>query len=216
MARPRRLHIPGVTQHVIQRGNNRADIFRSPCDHECFLYAMREAAVRFEVEIHAYALMTNHVHFMITSARPTGLPRAMQAVGRRYVPYFNERYGRTGGLFEGRYRSVLVDDESYWVTCMRYVELNPVRAGLVDKPEAYRWTSYRAHALGTLDVLLCDHPMYLRLGETPGERARSWRAFCAQGIPDAELADIRDVVRRGRIVRPILLPAPPDEPARQP
>lgn len=207
MARPHRLYLPGVTQHVMQRGNNRVDIFRSAHDYECFLYAMREAAIRFEVEIHAYALMTNHVHFMITAPRPTALPRAMQAVGRRYVPYFNERYGRTGGLFEGRYRSVLVDDESYWMTCMRYIELNPVRAGLVDTPEAYRWTSYRAHALEVPDILLCDHPMYLRLGETPDERARSWQAFCAQGIPDAELAEMRDIVRRGRLTGPVTLGA---------
>lgn len=200
----------------MQRGNNRGDIFRSSVDYECFLYTMGDAAVRFELEIHAYALMTNHVHLMVTSPRPAALAKAMQVIGGRYVPYFNERYGRTGGLFEGRYRSVLVADESYWVTCMRYIELNPVRAGLADTPEAYTWTSYRAHALGAPDDLLTEHAMYLRLGETPADRTRSWRAFCAQGIPETELREIREAVRRERVVRPVVLSRPSGESGLQP
>jgi len=143
--------------------------------------------------------MPNHVHFMITSPTAAALAAAMQTIGRRYVPYFNRRYQRTGGLFEGRYRSVLVDEECYWVTCMRYIELNPVRAGLVSTPEAYRWTSYQAHAMGLPDVLLTEHSLYLRLGETLPERSHSWRGFCAQGIPDGELLEMRDAVYRGRI-----------------
>ncbi len=216
MPRPPRVHIPGLTQHVVQRGNNRTDIFRSACDYECFLLTVREAAIRFELKIHAYALMTNHIHMMVTPSSETGLPRAMQAIGRRYVPYFNQRYARTGGLFQGRYRSVVVDDESYWITCMRYVELNPVRAGLVDIPDAYRWTSYHAHALEAPDLLLTDHAMYLRLGTAPADRARSWRAFCGQGIPDTELAEIRETIRRSRVVHPIMLPAAAESPPGQP
>jgi putative transposase len=208
MPRPPRLYIPGLTQHVVQRGNNRGDIFRSPCDYECFLYSVRDAASRFELEIHAYALMTNHVHLMVTPSASTALPKTMQAIGRRYVPYFNQRYGRTGGLFEGRYRSALIESEGHWISCMRYIELNPVRAGLVDAPNAYPWTSYRAHALETSDLLVTDHQMYLRLGSTPSERARSWRAFCEQGVPDKELAEIREAVRRTRVVNPIVLPGP--------
>lgn len=205
------MFIPGLTQHVVQRGNNRTEIFRSAGDHEVFLYITHEAALGHRLEIHAYALMPNHVHFLVTAPAASALPAAMQAIGRRYVPHFNQRYGRTGGLFEGRYRSVLVDEESYWVNCMRYIELNPVRAGLVDTPEAYRWTSYRAHAMEAPDVLLTDHPMYLRLGETPAERSNNWRAFCAQGILDSELAELRDAVQKGRLLRGIVLPpsAPP-------
>jgi putative transposase len=135
MPRRHRVFIEGTSHHVIQRGNNRIDIFRSPSDYKVFLSFVRKASLRYRIDVHAYVLMTNHVHLMVTPATATALPRAMQAVGRRYVPYFNERYKRTGSLFEGRYRSLVIDEESYWVTCMRYVELNPVRAGLVDRPK---------------------------------------------------------------------------------
>jgi len=160
----------------------------------------RETALKCRIEIHAYALMPNHFHFMVTSPTATALPAAMQTLGRRYVPYFNRRHERTGGLFEGRYRSLLIEDERYWVTCMRYVELNPVRAGLVAVPEAYRWTSYRAHGRGEPDPLVTDHPVYLQLGKTQAERLRNWRAFCAHGTPEAELSDLRNAVQRGRVV----------------
>jgi putative transposase len=191
---------------VIQRGNNRVEIFRSDRDYEMFLAVTREAVLRHQLQVHAYALMTNHVHFMITSPTAGALAAAMQAVGRRYVPYFNRRYQRTGGLFEGRYRSVLVDEESYWITCMRYIELNPVRAGLVGAPEAYRWTSYQAHAMGATDDLLTDHWLYCRLGDTRTQCYRCWQRFCAQGVPDTELVEMRDAVNRGRIRAGLIAP----------
>jgi putative transposase len=197
-----------MTQHVIQRGNNRSDMFRSPSDYEVFLYALRDAALRFALDVHAYVLMTNHVHLMMTPGTPTSLARAMQAIGRYYVPHFNERYRRTGGLFEGRYRSLIVGDESYWFTCMRYIELNPLRAGLVEKPEGYRWSSYRAHAMGVTDLVLTDHHLYTRLGETRDARCRSWRAICAVPIPETELAEIRGSIQSGRLVRGLILPEP--------
>jgi len=214
MPRRLRIFIPGMTQHVIQRGNNRTDIFGSPSDYEVFACAMCEALRRYRLDLHAYVLMTNHVHLMVTPVTPTDIPAAMQAIGRRYVPYFNQRYERTGGLFEGRYRSMIVDDESYWVTCMRYIELNPVRAGLVTRPEAYRWSSYRAHGMEVRDALLTEHPMYVRLGDTSVDRCRSWRAFCAQGIPEAELTEIRQAAQTGRVLGRLILPESPDRAAQ--
>lgn len=196
-----RLFIPGLTQHVIHRGNNRVEIFRCHRDYDVFLRMTYEAAVKHHLEIHAYALMPNHVHLMLTAPTAGALAKAIQAIGRRYVPFFNRRHERTGGLFEGRYRSFVIDEESYWANCMRYIELNPVRAGLVGAPEAYRWTSYRAHAMGEPSVLLTAHPLYLRLGETSAERSRSWRAFCEQGVPDTELSELRDAIQQGRILR---------------
>jgi putative transposase len=166
-------------------------MFRSPRDYEVFISITREALLKYRLDIHAYALMPNHVHFLTTAVASDSIALVMQAMGRRYVPYFNRRYQRTGGLFEGRYRSFVVDDERYWMTCMRYIELNPVRAGLVVTPDAYQWTSYCAHAMGAPDPLVTDHPLYLRLAHTPGERFRSWQSFCAQGIPETELSKFR-------------------------
>lgn len=206
VARQPRFFIPGVTQHVIQRGNNRADMFRSPCDYEVFLHALREVSLRYPVDIHAYALMTNHVHLMVTPGSATALPAAMQAVGRRYVRFFNHQHHRTGGLFEGRYRSVLIDTDAYWFTCLRYVEFNPVRAGLVATPEAYRWSSYPVHAFGTPDTLLVPHALYLGLGETAADRQRSWRAICGNPLPDDQLAEIRRAINTGRALGELILP----------
>lgn len=194
-----------MTQHVMQRGNNRTDIFRCPFDYDLFVRVVGEASVRFGVEVHAYVLMTNHVHLMVTPPSGEALSRAMQAVGRRYVRYFNDRYERSGTLFEGRYRSVLVDQETYWITCMRYIELNPVRAGLVDHPAQYRWSSYRAHATGIPDRLLAEHAVYRGLGHSPPERCRSWTAICSQGTPGEELDELRRMINSGRILTKIVV-----------
>ena len=182
------------------------DLFRAPLDYAVFLCAMREASLRFELSVHAYALMTNHVHLMATPATKMSLPRTMQAIGRRYVPYFNERYGRTGGLFDGRYRARAIDDESYWFTCMRYIELNPVRARLVKKPEAYEWSSYRYHAIGEPNALITEHTAYRQLGNTSEDRHRNWRAICAEAVPETELNEIRNALCTGRL--PMGPPAP--------
>jgi putative transposase len=194
MARPRRIVNPQLTHHVIQRGNNRTEMFRAPSDYEVFLYALRDSGQRYEVQIHAYVCMTNHVHVMATPESGAALSDAMKAIGGRYVPYFNDRYGRTGGLFEGRYRSFPIESEAYWLTCLRYVEFNPVRAGLVTKPETYRWSSYAAHAFGEENPLLTPHPLYLALGTTPEERHLAWRAMCGVALSEEELAGIRERV----------------------
>ncbi len=186
--------------HVTQRGNNHSLIFRAPSDYAVFTVMLRYAFGRRDVAIHAYALMTNHVHLLVTPANATSLPRAMQAVGLRYVQYFNRRYRRSGGLWEGRYRSALVHDERYWMTCMRYVELNPVRAGMVVSPEQYPWSSYRHHAFGEADRSITDHPLYLALGRSQEIREVAWREICGQGMPPEELEHIRRSIRSGIVL----------------
>jgi len=167
MARPRRLHIPGLSQHIIQRGNNRGDIFQASGDRDAFLAALLLASLQFRLEVNAYVLMTNHVHLIVTA-------RSEGAVGK-----VMRDHRRSGGLFEGRYRSSTIENENYWYTCMRYVETNPVRAKIVAEPGEYRWSSYRAHAFGWADPLLTPHHCYDRLGPTPADRQAACRAICA-------------------------------------
>jgi putative transposase len=206
VARSRRLFLPGVSQHVIQRGNNRCDIFRSPEDYEVFLYLLRDALTKHPLELHAYVLMTNHVHFMVTPDSARALPGVMQSLECRYVRYFNNSYQRTGGLFNGRYKALMVDDERYWFTCMRYIELNPVRAGIAATPATYAWSSYQAHASGKTDLVVAPHMLYLALGPTPFDRERSWRGLCGAPLADDELAEIRTAVSRGRLPQRVVFP----------
>lgn len=198
MARGRRVCLPGLTHHVVQRGNNRCTLFWSTPDYELFLSLLQHESARYAVAIQAYALMTNHFHLMATPTDETGLSAMMQGIGRTYVPVFNFKHQRTGGLWEGRYRSFIIEREDYWLTCMRYVELNPVRAGMVSTSEQYRWSSARAHVCGHEDPLLATHDLYLRLGTTPDQRQRAWHAICQAGTPDGELAEMREAIRRGR------------------
>ncbi|MBN8477857.1 MAG: transposase [Burkholderiales bacterium] len=192
MARLPRFFVPGVPLHVIQRGNNRQSIFGGPPDRILFLRLLLAAALEHGVAIHAYALMPNHVHLLATPASPDAIPGAVQSVGRAYVQRFNLKNGRTGTLWEGRYRAAIVDDERYLLTCMRYIELNPVRAGLAGEPSAYRWSSYRANAAGRFDALVSPHPLYLSLGETATVRQAAYREIFAGAIPDDDLRLIRD------------------------
>ena len=186
----------------MQRGNNRMLIFRVPADYRIFLTALHEAARRYLIALHGYALMPNHYHLVLTPPHQTALARAMQSIGRRYGRYFNEEYGRTGTLFEGRYRSVAIESEVYWVTCMRYVEMNPVRAGLTDRPGRYTWSSFRANGFGRADRLLTPHPLYLALGCSPAERQHAWRTICTP-LPAEQLAAFRRQVRDGGAAGPI-------------
>lgn len=202
VARHLRPRVIGQTQHVVQRGNNKSDIFRSAEDYDLFLEALSEASGRHALKVNAYVLMTNHVHLMVTPDAADAVSLAMQAIGRRYVYYFNRKYGRTGGLFEGRFRSMIVNTEMYWYRCMRYVELNPVRAQLVAKPDEYRWSSYAAHALGRPDRILVQHPLYLCLGATPAARQEAWREICREALPEDQLTELRCAVQRGTRVRP--------------
>ena len=191
MSRPPRLDIANVCQHVIQRGNNRAPCFSDEIDRRRFLELLSEMAARYGCAVHAYVLMTNHVHLLATPTATGALSRMMQGIGRLYVAEFNQRHDRTGTLWEGRYKSCLVDTDAYVLACYRYIELNPVRAGLVAEPYAYRWSSHRANADGEHNALLQPHGTYLALGGTLETRRTAYRRLLGAAQPEAELRDIR-------------------------
>jgi len=188
MARSARYFLPDQPLHVIQRGNNRGAIFFAPGDYAHYRGWLAEAAAEYGCAIHAYVLMTNHVHLLVTPARTESLPRTMQSLGRRYVRYANDAYRRTGTLWEGRYRAAPIDSEAYFLACCRYIELNPVRAGMVTAPGDYAWSSWRAHAEGASDQLLTGHELYRALGATPAERQAAYRALFDTAL-DPEFVD---------------------------
>ncbi len=200
MARLPRLVVAGQPLHLIQRGNNRAAIFFADEDYQCYRDALGEASQRFGCAIHAYVLMTNHVHLLITPADERGPARLMQAVGRRYVRYINAHYRRTGTLWEGRYKSALIDSDHYLLACSRYIELNPVRAGLVEDPAQYRWSSYRHNAGGVPDALLTPHALYQALGSPRAERQRAYHALCRTHLDAQTLAAIRRATHDGAVL----------------
>lgn len=195
MARLPRFFVPGVPLHVIQRGNDRQSIFLDPEDHAFFRDRLRDAARRHAVAEHAYVLMTNHVHVLMTPEELAAVPRTMQAIGRVYVQWFNRRHRRTGTLWEGRYKAAIVDDERYLITCMRYIELNPVRARMVASPASYRWSSFGANACGQSDDMLTAHPVYLALGSSCEDRRAAYRELFRSAIPEVDLCLIRDATQ---------------------
>lgn len=148
MARKPRLDLVGVPQHIIQRGNNRDICFVANDDYAAYTHWLQETSQKYDVAVHAWVFMTNHVHLLATPAVKGAVSKMMQSIGRRYVQYFNHTYRRSGTLWEGRFKSCLVDSEQYLLECYRYIELNPVRAGMVDEPSKYRWSSYCINALG--------------------------------------------------------------------
>ncbi|MBV6523067.1 MAG: hypothetical protein MNPFHGCM_03234 [Gemmatimonadaceae bacterium] len=192
MARLPRFSALEHPQHVIQRGNNRTRLFDQAQDYLVFRRCMQSALQRCECDIHAYVLMTNHVHLLITSNAAGAIGKFMQSVGRSYVRYFNDRYRRTGTLWEGRYRATLISTDEYLFRCSRYIEENPVRAGMVSNPAGYRWSSYSANALGMADALVTPHARYLALGASPHSRQRAYRALFRNVIDKAGLHAIRD------------------------
>jgi len=188
MPRKLRFHLPGVPVHVIQRGNNREPGFFDTRDYGAYLSYLAEAGRRYQVSVHAWVLMTNHVHLLVTPAQANSLALMMQWLGAKYVRYINHRYRRTGSLWEGRYRGCLVDSERYLLTCMRYIELNPVRAGMVELPADYCWSSYRCNALGNLDGVTQPHPLYTAMGKDTVTRQGAYRA-AFQGFIDITVVD---------------------------
>lgn len=191
MAKLPRIDVPGVPQHLIVRGNNGSDMFRDDADRSIFLQFLGEALAACPCEVHAYVLMTNHVHLLTTGHVPGQLSEMMQRVGRKFARLVNPRWGRTGTLFEGRFWSSLIDSEVYLLTCMRYIELNPVRAGIVRHPRDFGWSSYRQNASGAPSFPLAAHELYLRLGQTPQARASTYRSLVESGVSDADLIRIR-------------------------
>lgn len=200
MPRLPRYVLPGHPQHVIQRGNNRCPIFIAEEDYVRFREELSDACRRFHCLIHAYVFMTNHVHLIMTPERENSIAKVLQSVGRRYVQYFNFAYQRTGTLWEGRYKATLIDTERYLLTCYRYIELNPVRANMVTHPSAYRWSSYRANALGQHDPLLTPHAEYLALGSRHDERQAAYRTLFEVHLDDMTLAEIRKATQKAWVL----------------
>jgi putative transposase len=182
MARLPRLTLPGYPHHLIQRGNNRQAIFASTADYQYLLGLLVENAKKFEVAVHAYVLMENHFHLLATPETENGISLLMQAVGRSYVRYFNDLHGRTGSLWEGRYRSTLIETESYLLTCMAYLDLNPVRAGVVGRAQDYPWSSYAHYAGLRSDKLVTPHPLVWRMGNTPFAREAAYAEWVLAGV----------------------------------
>jgi putative transposase len=197
MPRRRRFTPAGVPVHVIQRGNNRTPTFHETQDYTRYRALLDGARRRTGCAIHAYVLMTNHVHLLVTPARPTAVSEMMQIVGRRYVRYFNDRYVRTGTLWEGRFRAAPIDSERYFFTCARYIELNPVRAGMVQHPRDYSWSSFRANADGATESLIEAHPLYEALGHDPSDRAMKYATLFGRSQDDDAVAAIRRATNSG-------------------
>ena len=198
MPRPLRTLYPGVPVHVVQRGHNRNPCFFAEEDYACYLALMREVMERTGIALHAYVLMTNHVHLLMTPRTEDGFAHAMISVGSRYVRYVNRKYGRVGTLWDGRFRSSLVQTEGYLFACQRYIELNPVRAGMVINPADYRWSSYRCHAFGLHDGLVTLNVSYLALGDTPVERGAYYRQTCEGSVDEGLLERIRSASDHGQ------------------
>lgn len=198
MARLPRLDLPGIPQHVRQRGNNRLPCFLDDNDRRNYLEALGEALVATDCRLHAYVLMGNHAHLLLTPPAAGAIGRLMQQVGRRYVRLFNARHGRSGTLWEGRYKACLVDSEHYLLCCARYIDLNPVRARITTHPCEYRWSSCAALCGLRHDGLLSIHPAQRALGSTPRERAEAYRALLQQAISDEELRDIGEYLQQQR------------------
>ena len=190
MARLPRLTLPGYPHHVIQRGNNRQAIFASPADYQTLLDLLRVNADKFGVAIHAYVLMTNHFHLLATPQTADALPQMMQAVGRSYVRYFNDVQGRSGTLWEGRYKSTLIQTDRYLMACMAYIDLNPVRAGLVAQAADYPWSSYGHYIGRKTDKLITPHPLYWELGNTPFAREAAYADLVRAGVSEQQRADL--------------------------
>jgi REP-associated tyrosine transposase len=181
MPRRPRVHLDGVPLHIVQRGHNRQRCFFADADYRSYLRWLNEALAQCGCSLHAYVLMPNHVHLLLTPRKAELVPKLVISLGRRYVQYVNRRYGRTGTLWDSRYKSSLVHAEAYLLACQRYIELNPVRAGMVEAPQQYRWTSYHANATEQPDAMLTPHPLYLALGLEPEERRAIYRELlCAQ------------------------------------
>ena len=191
MPRPPRAIVPGQPLHIIQRGNNRTACFQCDDDRRFYLRVLRDVTRRTDCAIHAYALMTNHVHLLATANEQRSVARMMQMLGARYVRYFNDRCERSGALWEGRYRSSLVDSERYFLLCSRYIETNPVRAGIVTRPDDFQWSSFSRNANGQEDPLVTPHDIYLALAQDPSTRQAAYRDLFSVTLDENALRSIR-------------------------
>jgi len=200
MARLPRIDLAGVPQHIVQRGNNRQACFFANVDCRYYLDSLRQAAEKYDCLVHAYVLMTNHVHLLATGAELGALGRMMQSLGRRYVRYVNSAHRRTGTLWEGRFKSSLIDSERYLLTCYRYIELNPVRASMVGGPGDYRWSSFNHNARGLEDDVITAHGCYLSMGNSDVERQSAYLGLFRNAIDDEDIEAIRSHVNQGKVL----------------
>lgn len=197
MPRKPRFFLPDVPVHVVQRGHSREPVFFEDNDYSTYLHWLEQGAERYRVAIHAYVLMTNHIHVLATPHDKEGITRMMQYVGRCYVPYINHTYGTSGSLWEGRYKASLIHDEEYLLACMRYIELNPVRANIVRSPGHYRWSSYRCNGQGKEDGLLSAHSIYQGLGRDQAARLQAYKALFQVHLDPDFVDDIRSAWQTG-------------------
>lgn len=191
MPRRPRVFLPGQPIHLIQRGHNRSRIFHGADDAKAYLKWLREACAKRGVALHAYALMPDHVHLLVTPKSEPSLPSAMRDVNWRYSRHANAAQGRTGSLWDGRYKACIVDAKEYFFACCRYVELNPLRIGIAQDPETYRWSSFKSNALGMINPILTPHPLYLSLGTNAAARAAAYLELFDQPLPESTVAAIR-------------------------
>ena len=197
MPRRPRIHLPGLPQHVLQRGVDRQAIFFSDDDYCFYLECLGEYAARRGIGLHAYCLMTNHIHLLLTAPSVEALAGLMQDVGRRYVLHVNRTRQRSGALWQGRYKTSFLQSDRYLLPCMRYVEFNPVRARQVEAPGQYRWSSYAANALGVADMRLTPHDFYLALGKTAQARQEAYRDLCVSAPNEPAWTLIRAATQQG-------------------
>ena len=196
MARLPRPDLAGIPQHVVQRGNNRLPCFLDDEDRQRYLQCLLQALARFDCRLHGYVLMDNHVHLLVTPAEAGGVSRLMHTFSRNYAGLFNRRHGRTGTLWEGRYKACLVDSDGYFLACSRYIELNPVRAWIAAEPAEYAWSSYRASAGGEFDPLVSPHACYLALGPDRRAREAAYRQLFDQALPASLVMEIRQYLQQ--------------------
>ncbi len=197
MPRKPRFFLPEVPVHIVQRGHSREPVFFEDHDYSAYLRWLKEGAERYKVDIHAYVLMTNHIHILATAHAKDGITRMMQYLGRHYVPYVNHTYGTSGSIWEGRYKASLIHDEEYLLTCMRYIELNPVRANMVRSPAHYRWSSYRHNGQGKEDALVTYHAIYKALGKTGASRQEAYKVLFKAHRDEGVLDEIRSAWQTG-------------------
>lgn len=190
MPRRTRMYIAELPYHIVQRGNNHTPCFFEPEDRDQYLHLWKIKSLRYGVAVHAYCLMTNHIHFLVTPSDPDGISQTMKVVGSRYAAYVNLRYRRTGTLWEGRHRASMIDAENYLLACYRYIELNPVRAKQVRRPDDYAWSSYKFNAYGQAGWLT-PHPSYRALGVAPEDAMRCYRELTAMALDEQDLNLIR-------------------------
>lgn len=200
MARQPRYTIPGYPQHIIQRGNNKQICFMQDDDYRVYLDKMKQYALQHGVAIHAFVLMTNHVHMLLTPEYENSISLFMQALGRFYVQHINKTYNRTGTLWEGRYRATLVDSDNYFLAVSRYIELNPVRAAMVVHPAGYPWSSFHANALGKNIQLWQPHQSYLALGNSNEQRQQAYLGLFKQPLAAKALDEIRYATQKGWVL----------------